>query len=81
GLQIACQMTFISIGNARASILVAIVRKFLLLIPLIYILPRILPNQVMAVYLAEPVSDFIAVVFTGVLFFFQFRRAMREIEG
>ena len=80
GLQIACQMTFISIGNARASILVAIVRKFLLLIPLIYILPRILPDPVMAVYLAEPVSDFVAVVFTGVLFFFQFRRAMREIE-
>lgn len=37
GIQIACQMTFVSIGNAPCSIIVAILRKFVLLIPLIFI--------------------------------------------
>ena len=50
GIQIACQMTFVSIGNAPCSIIVAILRKFVLLIPLIFILPHILPDQTMAVY-------------------------------
>ena len=54
GIQIACQMTFVSIGNAPCSIIVAILRKFVLLIPLIFILPHILPDQTMAVYTAEP---------------------------
>ena len=54
GIQIACQMTFVSIGNAPCSIIVAILRKFVLLIPLIFILPHILPDRTMAVYTAEP---------------------------
>jgi len=78
GVQVACQMTFISLGNARASILVAVMRKFVLLIPLIYLLPAVLPgSKVSAVYLAEPVADALAVTFTAVLFAFQFRRALR----
>lgn len=49
GIQIACQMTFTSLGNAKASIIVAVMRKFVLLIPLIYILPAILKgDQTMA---------------------------------
>ena len=56
GIQIACQMTFVSIGNAPCSIIVAILRKFVLLIPLIFILPHILPDRTMAVYTAEPVA-------------------------
>ncbi len=81
GIQIACQMTFTSLGNAKASIAVAVMRKFVLLIPLIYLLPVLLPNhQTMAVYLAEPVADFIAVSFTAILFSFQFRKAMQRIE-
>ena len=43
GIQIACQMTFISLGRAKDSIIVAIVRKFILVIPLIYILPKYFP--------------------------------------
>lgn len=81
GIQMACQMTFTSLGNAKASILVAVMRKFILLIPLIYIMPRILhENQTMAVYMAEPIADVIAVTFTAVLFFFQFRKVLREIS-
>ena len=81
GIQIACQMTFTSLGNAKASILVAVMRKFILLIPLIYIMPLILTsNQTMAVYLAEPIADFLAVSFTAVLFTFQFNKALRQIS-
>ena len=76
GAQIACQMTFISIGNAGASIIVAIMRKFVLLLPLIYLLPHLVKNQTMGVYLAEPAADVIAVSFTLVLFFFQFKRRL-----
>ena len=82
GVQIACQITFTSLGNAKASILVAVMRKLVLLIPLIYILPHIFPSgRAMAVYMAEPVADTLAVTFTAVLFFFQFRKAMAKIEA
>ena len=80
GLQIACQMTFVSIGSAGSSIIVAIVRKFILLLPLIYIMPEIMKNKVMAVYAAEPVADILAVTFTGILFFFQFKKSINKIS-
>lgn len=81
GIQIACQMTFTAIGNAKASIVVAVVRKFVLLIPLIYIMPVIFDNdKATAVYMAEPVADFIAVTFTAILFTFQFKKALRSIS-
>lgn len=82
GIQMACQMTFTSIGNARAAIIVAVMRKFILLLPLIYLLPRLMPSDpTTAVYMAEPAADFFAVIFTAVLFFFQFRKAMSALEG
>ena len=82
GVQIACQMTFISLGRAKDSIIVAIVRKFVLVIPLIYILPHIFRgNQTNAVYMAEPVADILAVTFTAILFFFEFRKALAEMSG
>lgn len=80
GIQIACQMTLISLGNAKASIAVAVVRKFVLLIPLIYILPGFFENKTMAVYLAEPVADVIAVTFTAILFSMQMKKALRSIR-
>lgn len=81
GIQMACQMAFTSIGKAGASIVVAVMRKFILLIPLIYIMPWILSdNQTMAVYLAEPIADFFAVTFTAILFRFQFKKALQQLE-
>ena len=80
GVQLACQMTFVSIGNAVCSIIVAVTRKFILLIPLIYLMPTLVSDKTMGVYLAEPVADALAVSFTAVLFFFQFRKAMRKLE-
>lgn len=80
GIQIACQMTFVSIGNATSSVLVAAVRKFVLLLPLIYIMPSIMEDKTLAVYMAEPVADVIAVTFTIILFIFQFKKSIRKIS-
>ncbi|HIS32913.1 MAG TPA: MATE family efflux transporter [Candidatus Limivivens intestinipullorum] len=81
GIQVACQMTFTSLGNAKASIVVAVMRKFILLIPLIYLMPQIFrQDQTTAVYMAEPVADTIAVTFTAVLFFFQFRKVLGSMD-
>ena len=80
GIQIACQMTFVSLGKSGSSVLVAVVRKFFLLLPLIYIMPHLMKDPTMAVYSAEPIADILAVTFTTILFAFQFRKAMREIQ-
>lgn len=81
GIQIACQITFTAIGSAKNSITVAVVRKFVLLLPLIYLLPAVLPvDRTTAVYMAEPIADVLAVSFTAILFAVQFRKVIREIE-
>lgn len=80
GIQIACQMTFVSIGNAVCSISVAVLRKFVLLLPLIYILPHVIADQTMAVYMAEPFADIIAVSCTGILFANRFRKALKKLR-
>ena len=79
GIQIACQMTFVSIGNAPCSIVVAIVRKFILLLPLIYIIPNFAADKTMGVYLAEPIADVTAVLFTTILFAVQFRKSLKTL--
>ena len=81
GIQMACQMTFVSIGNALMSAIAAIVRKFVLLLPLIYLMPVLFPdNKTFAVYLAEPVTDTLAVTFTAAAFYFTFRKALARLE-
>ena len=80
GIQIACQMAFVSLGNALCSMTVAIMRKFVLLLPLIYLMPALVADKTMGVYMAEPVADVLAVTFTAVLFFFVFRKAMKKLE-
>lgn len=79
GIQIACQMTFISTGNAVCSIIVAVVRKFVLLLPLIYIVPHLVNNPTWGVYLAEPCADLVAVTFTAILFRSRFRKALSNL--
>ena len=82
GIQMACQMTFTSLGNAKASITVAVVRKFVLLIPFIYIMPQIFPaDKTTAVYAAEPVADFIAVTFTAILFTVLFKKVLKKMRS
>ena len=80
GIQVACQMAFTAIGFAKESIIVAVTRKFVLLLPLIYILPHVLTgNRTLAVYTAEPVADFLAVTFTALLFRKQFKKALSSL--
>ena len=69
GFQIACQQSFMALGQAKVSLLLACLRKIILLIPLIFLLPHLLPNAVFAVFLAEPVSDMIAALTTTITFF------------
>ena len=81
GPLMACQITFTSLGKAKQSIMVAVTRKFILLIPLIYILPSVLPiDKTTSVYLAEPVADVLAVTFTLVLFSKVFKQTLKQIS-
>ncbi len=80
GVQISCQMAFTSFGFAKESIAVAVMRKFVLLVPLIYILPAIFTgNQTTAVYLAEPIADILSVIFAASLFAVKFKKTLKEI--
>ena len=76
GLQYACQNTFLALGNATVSIFLALLRKVILLLPLIFILPHVLPGQVKAVFWAEPFADMIAVTVTGILFFRKYGKSL-----
>ncbi len=82
GIQLACQQAFVSLGNAKSSLTVAILRKIILLIPLIYIMPAlgVFQENTTAVFAAEPIADFISVVFTAILFSVQFKKAMDSID-
>ncbi|NCB03929.1 MAG: MATE family efflux transporter [Clostridia bacterium] len=80
GIQIACQQTFIAIGNAKSSLFLAVLRKILLLVPLIFILPNFFADKAFAVFLAEPVADAIAVITTATLFSVQFKKTMARLS-
>lgn len=81
GVQMSVQQTFTAIGKAKASLFIACLRKVILLIPLIFLLPLFFENKVLAVFLAEPVSDFISVAVSAITFYFVFRTAMTELES
>ena len=78
GAQIACQQTFIALGNAKTSVFLALLRKVILLIPLIYIIPHFVDNKAMGVFLAEPIADTIAVTVTVTLFAISFRKLLKN---
>ena len=73
GFQICCQQTFVALGQAKTSLLLACLRKLVLLIPLIFILPLFIENKVFAVFLAEPISDILAASVTTLMFFTQIK--------
>ena len=78
GFQIGCQQAFMALGQAKISLVMALLRKVFLLIPMIYILPNFFGDKAFAVFLAEPVSDMIAASVTTFLFFRFFIRMLRE---
>ena len=69
GVQIGCQQTFMALGQAKISLLMACLRKLVLLIPLIFILPAFFTDKVFGVFVAEPVSDIIAATVTATMLF------------
>ncbi len=81
GAQLACQNTFLALGNAKSSLFLALLRKIILLIPLIYILPHFFEDKTFAVFLAEPVADITAAICTIALFAVQFKKAIKAIEN
>ena len=80
GIQMAVQQTFIALGKAKASLFIACLRKVILLVPLIYILPNFLENKVFAVFLAEPVSDAISIITASITFAIVFGKEMKNMK-
>lgn len=78
GFQISCQQSFMALGQAKIALLMACLRKLVLLIPLIFILPGFLPDKVFAIFLAEPVSDTLAAAATTGTFFARFDRILKQ---
>lgn len=81
GAQVGCQQTFIAFGNSKISAFLAMFRKIIVLIPLIYILPMFMEDQVLAVFLAEPIADIIAVITTVSLFTVNFRKLLGTMRS
>ena len=81
GVQNACQQTFVALGQAKISLFLALLRKIILLIPFVFILPHFIENKVLAVFLAEPAADILAALTTGGMFFWRFPRILREREN
>ena len=80
GLQMAVQQTFVSLGQAKFSLFIACLRKIILLVPLIYILPNFFEDKVFAVFLAEPVADFISVTVAATLFFVNIKKILNKSQ-
>jgi len=77
GAQIACQQSFVALGQAKTSLLLACLRKLILLIPLIYILPVFISDKVFAVFLAEPIADVTAATVTSITFAVTIKRLLK----
>ena len=78
GFQICCQQSFMALGQAKVSLFLACLRKLILLIPLIFILPVFMQDKVFAVFVAEPVSDIIAAAVTTIVFMAKFNGILEK---
>ena len=77
GIQSACQSTFLALGQAKVSVLIALLRKVILLIPLAILLPKWM--GVMGIYRAEPIADVTSVVVTSILFIFTMKKILPKM--
>lgn len=78
GFQLCCQQSFVALGQAKISLFLACLRKLILLIPLIFLLPVFMENKVFAVFLAEPVSDILAATVTTTVFLSKFNGILKR---
>ena len=76
GAQVACQQTFLSLGKAKISLMLALLRKIVLLVPLIFILPMFIENQLFGVLLAEPIADVVAAITTVITFTIFYKKTL-----
>ena len=76
GIQLGCQTTFLSLGEAKVSLFIALLRKVILLIPMAVIFPKFM--GVMGIYRAEPAADFTSVTVTVILFIFTAKKILRN---
>lgn len=81
GAQIACQQTFLALGQAKISLLLALLRKIILLIPLIFILPQFMENKLFGVLLAEPIADLTAAIVTTISFSVFYKKTLASKKG
>ncbi|SFJ27344.1 Multidrug export protein MepA [Terrisporobacter petrolearius] len=80
GAQIACQQTFLALGQAKTSLIIAMLRKIVLLVPLIFILPMFIEDGLTAVLLAEPIADIIAIISTVIIFGLFYKKTFNNID-
>lgn len=81
GIQVACQQTFLALGQAKISLILALLRKIILLVPLIFILPMFIENQLFGVFLAEPVADILAALTTIICFVVFYKKTLSVMEN
>ncbi len=81
GAQCACQQTFLALGQAKISMFLALLRKVILLIPLALILPAIGNLGVNGLFIAEPISDVLAVLTTVTMFALNVKKILAPIES
>ena len=79
GAQIACQQTFLALGKAKISLILALLRKVILLVPFTFILPALMENKLMATLIAEPVADILATLITTICFYI-FSKKMFDVK-
>ncbi|SDP37197.1 MATE family efflux transporter [Clostridium gasigenes] len=80
GAQMACQQTFLALGQAKISLILALLRKIILLIPLVFILPTLFDDKLKAVLFAEPISDILAALTTMVCFAIFYKKTLSKID-
>lgn len=80
GIQMAVQQTFIAIGKAKESLFIACLRKIILLLPLIFLLPKFMENKVLGVFLAEPLSDGISIIVSAITFAIVFSKELKLMK-
>lgn len=81
GAQIACQQTFLALGQAKTSLILALLRKIILLIPLAFILPNFFEEGLKGVLMAEPVADILAATITVICFIIFYKKKLNIDEA
>ncbi len=81
GVQVACQQTFLALGQAKISLILALLRKIILLVPLIFILPMVIENQLFGVLLAEPIADILAATTTIICFMVFYKKTLSVVDA